>query len=199
MRPQPSLAPTSSDQSAAMVLFWRGTPQGRQGAERGRVEPTDTSTILIVDDEPGIIHTLADLLADEGYRVATAHDGPGAVAAAADPARSPDLVLLDVMLPGLDGLAVCQRLRDAPETRAVPVVFITAVAPELLQAHLDACPGAAIVPKPFRFAELLAAVRRQLASSPPGHPREPASGDASRGIAPPGPGGGGPSPAAPPA
>ena len=193
------MAPASSGLSAAMAPFSRGTPRGRQGAERGRVEPTDTSTILIVDDEPGITHTLGDLFADEGYRVATASDGPSAMAAAADPALPPDLVLLDVMLPGLDGLAVCRRLRAAPETRAVPVVFITAVALERLTPHLGLCPGATIVAKPFRFAELLAAVRRQLASSPPGHPREPAGGDASRGIAPPGPGGGGPSPTAHPA
>ena len=160
------------------------------------MEPTDTSTILIVDDEPGITHTLGDLLADEGYRVATASDGPSAMAATAAMAVPLDLVLLDVMLPGLDGLAVCQRLRAAPETRAVPVVFITAVALERLTPHLGLCPGATIVAKPFRFAELLAAVRRQLAPWSPGHTPERSDGDASRGAGPPGPGGGGPSPAA---
>ena len=162
------------------------------------MEPTDTPTILIVDDEPGITQTLGDLLADEGYRVATASDGPSAMAAAADPAVPLDLVLLDVMLPGLDGLAVCRRLRAAAETRAVPVVFITALDPERLAPHLDACPGATIVPKPFRFAELLAAVRQQLAPAPPGRSHEQ-DGDASWGTAPSGPGGGAPSPAAPPA
>ena len=128
MSPEPSLAPSSSGQSAAVAPFSHGTPQGGQGAGGECVELTDTPTILIVDDEPGITHTLADLFTDEGYRVATASDGPGAVAAAADPAVPLDLVLLDVMLPGLDGLAVCRRLRAAPERRAVPVVFIAAVA-----------------------------------------------------------------------
>ena len=163
------------------------------------MEPTGAPTILIVDDEPGITDTLGDLLADEGYRVATAPDGPSAVVAAAGPAAPPDLVLLDVMLPGLDGLAVCQRLRAARRTCAVAVVFITAVAPERLVPHLHLCPGATIHTKPFRFADVLAVVRRQLASTLRRHTREPAGGDASRGIAPPGPGGGGPSPAAHPA
>ncbi len=162
------------------------------------MEPTDAPTILIVDDEPGITHTLADLLADEGYRVVTASDGLAAAAAAADPAAHLDLVLLDVMLPGLNGLAVYRHLRAAPATRGVPVVFITALAPEFLQAHLDACPGATIVPKPFRFADVLAAVRRNLATSPPGHPHEQ-GGDASQGAAPPGPAGGALWPAARPA
>ena len=119
--------------------------------------------ILIVDDERGITDTLADLLADEGYAVRTAGDGAAAAAALADPASPPDLVLLDVMLPGLDGLAVCRRLREAPATREVPVVFITAVPPEQLTPHLADCPGAAILPKPFRFAELLDTVQQHLA------------------------------------
>ncbi len=163
------------------------------------MELTDAPTILIVDDEPGITHTLADLLADEGYHVVTAPDGLAAVAAAVDPAVPLDLVLLDVMLPGLDGLTVFRRLRAAPATRGVPVVFITALAPELLQAHLEACSGATIVPKPFRFADVLAAVRRNLATSPPGHPHEQGGGDASRGAGPPAPAGGAPSSAVRPA
>jgi DNA-binding response OmpR family regulator len=122
-----------------------------------------TPAILIVDDEPGITATLADLLVDEGYQVATARDGPGAVAALADLATPPALLLLDVMLPGVSGLAVCRQLRSAPEMRDVPVVFITVVPPDWLLEHLDDCPGASILPKPFRFAELLDAVHRHVA------------------------------------
>ena len=145
--------------------------------------------ILIVDDEPGITATLADLLADEGYQVATAADGPAAEEALADLATPPSLMLLDVMLPGSSGLAVCRQLRDAPETRDVPVIFITVVPPDWLAGHLDDCPGASILPKPFRFAELLDAVHRHLA--PPADPtRGRAAGAALPRAAPLGPAGG---------
>ena len=122
--------------------------------------------ILIVDDEPGITATLSDLLADEGYRVATAADGLAVDAALADLAAPPALVLLDVMLPNSSGVAVCRQLRDAPQTRDVPVVFITVVPPDWLAGLLDDCPGASILPKPFRFAELLDAVHRHLPPAP---------------------------------
>ena len=152
-------------------------------------------TILIVDDEPGITATLADLLADEGYRVATAADGLATEAALADLATPPALVLLDVMLPGLSGVAVYRQLRDAPETRDVPVIFITVVPPDWLARLLDDGPGASILPKPFRFAELLDAVHRHLAPAPEPAPGR-AAGDTLPGAAPPVPGGDAPPPVA---
>jgi len=139
--------------------------------------------ILIVDDEPGITATLADLLADEGYRVATAADGLAVEAALADLATPPALVLLDVMLPGSSGVAVYRRLRDALETRDVPVVFITVVPPDWLAGLLEDSPRASILPKPFRFAELLAAVHRHLAPVPAPTPGR-AAGNALPGAAP---------------
>ncbi len=151
--------------------------------------------ILIVDDEPGITATLADLLTDEGYRVATAADGLAVEAALADLATPPALVLLDVMLPSTSGVTVYRQLRDAPATRDVPVVFITVVPPDWLAGHLDDCPGASILPKPFRFAELLDAVHRHLPPAPDPTPGR-AAGDAFQRAAPPGPGGDAPSPLA---
>jgi DNA-binding response OmpR family regulator len=77
--------------------------------------------VLVVDDEPTIAASVAARLRAEGFLVDVAHDGPGAVALAA--ASEPDLVVLDVMLPGFDGLEVCRRVQTA---RPVPVLMLTA-------------------------------------------------------------------------
>ena len=77
--------------------------------------------MLVVEDEPTIAAAVAARLRAEGFRVDVAHDGPSAVAQAA--ATQPDLVVLDVMLPGFDGLEVCRRLQA---DRPVPVLMLTA-------------------------------------------------------------------------
>jgi CheY-like chemotaxis protein len=77
--------------------------------------------VLVVEDEPTIAASVAARMRAEGFRVDVAHDGPSAVAQAAD--AEPDLVVLDVMLPGFDGLEVCRRLHAR---RPVPVLMVTA-------------------------------------------------------------------------
>jgi two-component system alkaline phosphatase synthesis response regulator PhoP len=80
--------------------------------------------ILLVDDEPDIIEFLGYNLKKEGFDVVTAHDGSGAIAKAR--AEHPDLILLDVMMPGMDGMEVCQLLRDDPQMKDVFIVLLTA-------------------------------------------------------------------------
>jgi CheY-like chemotaxis protein len=80
--------------------------------------------ILIVDDEPSIRDMLSGFLRDEDYQVATASSGQQALEIVS--AAIPDLVLLDVMMPGLDGRAVSQRLRQNPDTRKMPVILMSA-------------------------------------------------------------------------
>ena len=81
--------------------------------------------ILIVDDDLPGLRALSTLLRDEGYEVRSATDGPTALMiATSDP---PDLVLLDVIMPGMDGYQVCQQLKRDPETRDIPVIFISAL------------------------------------------------------------------------
>jgi DNA-binding response OmpR family regulator len=114
-------------------------------------------SILLVDDEPGLRAAVGYTLAREGFRVETAADGPGALRAARQ--RPPDLVLLDVMLPGLDGLEVCRRLRA--ETTA-PIVMLTA-----RDGEVDRVVGLEVgaddyVTKPFGMRELVARVRAHL-------------------------------------
>ena len=81
--------------------------------------------ILVVDDIEANVRLLEAKLTAEYYDVMTAYDGPTAIAMAA--AETPDIVLLDVMMPGMDGFEVCRRLKDDPATRHIPVVLITAL------------------------------------------------------------------------
>jgi len=84
-----------------------------------------SARILVVDDIEANVRLLEAKLTAEYYEVLTAHDGPTALAMAV--AEKPDIVLLDVMMPGMDGFQVCRRLKDDPETRHVPVVLVTAL------------------------------------------------------------------------
>ena len=110
--------------------------------------------VLIVDDEPLIRQVLADLLSDEGYRVASAADGREALALASE--QSPDLVLSDVTMPRLDGVALVRALRAAG--CRVPVVLVSAN-----YAAVD-LPGVRFVPKPFDLDAIITAVERSLAN-----------------------------------
>lgn len=84
-----------------------------------------TARILVVDDIDANVRLLEAKLEAEYYEVLTANDGPTALAIAAS--EKPDIVLLDVMMPGMDGFQVCRRLKDDPETRHIPVVLVTAL------------------------------------------------------------------------
>src|SRR5205823_3499660 len=103
-----------------------------------------------------------------GLRALLERGGPGAaqlraLLAEARAAR-PRLILLNVRLPGLDGVAVCRRLRADPGTRGIPVVFVTADTGEVARGRLARCAHAGLLAKPFRLDALLAAVR--LAAAP---------------------------------
>ena len=108
---------------------------------------------LVVDDEPGIREILRFFLEAAGWSVATASNGPDGLAAFA--ARRPDVVLLDVMMPGMDGFEVARRLR-ADEGAGVPIVMLTASgakAPDLAQVGVDR-----YFTKPFDGSEVIAAL-----------------------------------------
>ena len=113
--------------------------------------------ILIVDDNPAMVRLLADVLEDEGYIVATV-DGLEVIELAQ--ATPPRLVLLDVMMPGLDGPEVCRRLRADARTQAVPIVLVTALPPATLAVQLRGCPYDELLPKPFALDAVLAIVER---------------------------------------
>jgi putative two-component system response regulator len=108
--------------------------------------------ILVVDDDPAERSLLRRALELDGHRVLEAADGQEALDAAA--CRRPDLVLLDLEMPRLDGYAVCRRLRDDPETRLLPILVVTALGnlPEKLRALR--CGVNEVIQKPVRVAEL---------------------------------------------
>jgi two-component system response regulator MprA len=116
--------------------------------------------ILVVDDDVRLAASLRRALAYEGYAVEVSADGPAALAAAR--ARPPDLVVLDGMLPGLDGIEVCRRLRAGGDGAGLPILMLTArdtLADRV--AGLDAGADDYLV-KPFAYEELLARVRALL-------------------------------------
>jgi two-component system, OmpR family, alkaline phosphatase synthesis response regulator PhoP len=117
-------------------------------------------TILVVDDEPRIVELARDYLEHAGFDVLTATDGPTALAAARD--KAPDLVVLDLGLPGLDGLDVTRQLRQSRSTAALPIVMVTARDDELdklLGLELGADD---YLTKPFSPRELVARVKAVL-------------------------------------
>jgi DNA-binding response OmpR family regulator len=118
--------------------------------------------VLIVEDEPNIVVSLEFLLGHEGYEVAVATSGPEALTRAA--AFRPHLVLLDVMLPGLDGFEVCRRLRA--EAEPPKIVLLTAQSREAAR-HKGLDLGADLyVTKPFSTRQLIADIRACLDRQP---------------------------------
>ncbi|UCH53371.1 MAG: response regulator [Pseudomonadota bacterium] len=116
--------------------------------------------ILVVDDITQNVKLLVDLLAAKGYQVQGASSGEQALAAIADSA--PDLVLLDVVMPGLDGYEVCRRIRTNPATRMLPVIMVTALDPTSERVKGIESGADDFITKPFSHAELLARVRSLL-------------------------------------
>ena len=90
--------------------------------------------ILVVDDLPQNVKLLADLLTVKGYEVTTAASGPEALAKIA--ADVPDLVLLDIMMPGMNGYEVCRKIRENPATEILPVAMVTSLDPLIARTHV---------------------------------------------------------------
>ncbi|MFL6717982.1 MAG: response regulator transcription factor [Burkholderiaceae bacterium] len=120
-----------------------------------------SARILIVDDEPNIVLSLEFLMEQAGFEVAVAGDGEAALAQLA--AFRPDLVLLDIMLPRLNGYEVCQRMRADPDWSRIKVVMLSAKGRELEVSKGLALGADAYVTKPFSTRELMALVQRLLA------------------------------------
>lgn len=117
-------------------------------------------TVLIVDDEPSLIVALQVLLEENGFTTRVAFSGEEALESIAT--HRPDLVLLDIMLPAVDGFEVCRCIRENPETRDIRIVLLSALGG---QAHITRgmdLGADAYITKPFSNAELLCRIRELL-------------------------------------
>ncbi|KFZ39131.1 chemotaxis protein CheY [Shewanella mangrovi] len=119
----------------------------------------EKATVLVVDDTAENIDILVGILADD-YRVKVAIDGPKALQLAQK--SPPDIILLDVMMPGMSGYEVCQRLKQDPMTCAIPVIFVTAMTEEADEQLGFEIGGADYITKPISAAIVKARVRSQL-------------------------------------
>ena len=121
---------------------------------------SNQASILLVDDEPKNLRLLSDLLEEQGYEVQQAINGKVALEAVS--LTSPDLILLDICMPELDGYSVCQKLKTNPATRDIPVIFVTALDEAWDKVKTFSVGGADCITKPFKVVEVLARVENQL-------------------------------------
>lgn len=116
--------------------------------------------ILIVDDERDIVDLVAYNLEKEGHEVLKAYDGERAIQSIRS--KTPDLVILDLMLPGIQGLEVCKRLRQDPSTAVIPIIMLTAKGDEIDKVLGLEVGADDYITKPFSLKELMARVKALL-------------------------------------
>jgi DNA-binding response OmpR family regulator/DNA-binding CsgD family transcriptional regulator len=119
--------------------------------------------VLIVDDVPDNLAVLHDALDESGYTVLVATDGPSAIARAAQ--ARPDIVLLDALMPGMDGFEVARRMKADQSTAPIPIVFMTALTDTEHVLAAFAAGGVDYVPKPVRPREVVARIGAHLRSA----------------------------------
>jgi two-component system sensor histidine kinase/response regulator len=122
--------------------------------------PALNTTIMVVDDVPANVRLLGGILRAQGYQVRECHSGPEALAAAAE--HPPDMILLDIMMPAMNGYEVCERLKADGRFASIPVIFLSSLsdAPDKVQAF--AAGGVDYITKPFQIEEVQARVETHL-------------------------------------
>lgn len=129
--------------------------------------------ILLVDDEPSIVKMVGKRLEVEGFQVLIAMDGQDGLAKAQ--AEQPDLIILDLMLPKLNGYEVCTMLKQDTRYQKIPIVLFTAKAQDKDEKMGMECGANAFVRKPFRAQELMEHIRRLLGAPAPATPGDAAA------------------------
>ena len=118
-------------------------------------------TVLAVDDTPANLGILFEMLDAEGFVVLVAQNGPGAIARAQK--TQPDIILLDVMMPEIDGFETCRRLKETPTTQDIPIIFMTALAETIDKVKGFSLGAVDYITKPIETQEVLARIRTHLA------------------------------------
>ncbi|HBE35801.1 MAG TPA: adenylate/guanylate cyclase with GAF sensor(s), partial [Cyanobacteria bacterium UBA11368] len=116
--------------------------------------------ILVVDDNPANLKLLINILRENGYKVRPVPDGNLAIEAVSK--SKPDLILLDILMPNIDGYEVCKKLKSDPNTQNIPIIFLSALSEGLDKAKAFQVGGADYITKPFQVEEALARVNYQL-------------------------------------
>ncbi|WP_059000780.1 response regulator [Leptolyngbya sp. NIES-2104] len=125
-----------------------------------RTQTIAEAKILVIDDTPETLRLLTTTLSEQGYAVEQLSSGAAALKHVRD--RQPDLILLDVMMPGIDGYEVCERLKLDPQTCHIPILFLSAVDDALNKVKAFDLGGVDYVTKPFQLEEVLARIEYQL-------------------------------------
>ena len=123
--------------------------------------PDNSATILIVDDMPANLETLFTLLQGHGFRILVAEDGQSALHKATY--AKPDIILLDVLMPGIDGFETCRHLKQSEKTKNIPVMFMTALSDTPYSVHGFKLGAVDYITKPIRQDDVLTRIRSQLA------------------------------------
>ncbi len=123
-------------------------------------EKPQKDTLLIVDDIPANVSVLYKFLSQEGFKVLVAQDGKSAIQRAEY--GNPDLILLDVMMPGMDGFEACRILKSQETTREIPIIFMTALADTVDKVKGFSLGASDYITKPFQHEEVLARVTNHL-------------------------------------
>lgn len=127
---------------------------------------TDTrATIFIAEDNPILLHGLDRALSASGYTVETASSGEDLLEMLQERGRCPDLLLLDLMMPGIGGFEVLRTLQTRPNWKELPVVLITAASEEGLRSTAHEAGAVDLLVKPFRLRELLERIEAHVAPS----------------------------------
>ncbi|MEW5856019.1 MAG: response regulator, partial [Cyanobacteriota bacterium] len=124
------------------------------------VDPTEKGVILIVDDTPTNLEILLDVLEDAGFKVMVSEDGESAIEMAEY--SPPDLILLDILMPGFDGFETCRRLKTNKATQEIPVIFMTALTEKVDKVKGLNLGAVDYITKPLEHEEVLARINIHL-------------------------------------
>ncbi len=118
--------------------------------------------ILLVDDNPTNLAVLAQTLKNEGFSIRIQTDGESAIEQLEDETEQPELILLDVQMPGIDGFETCRRIKANPQTQEIPIIFMTALSDTDSKVKGLSLGAVDYITKPFEGEEVLARVRVHL-------------------------------------
>lgn len=121
--------------------------------------------VLVIEDEIAIASALNIRLTAMGYRVELAHDGRSGIAAAVS--KRPDVILLDIRLPDIDGIEVCNRLKAHPDVASIPVVIVSANVNDVTRGEAQGAGAAACLAKPYEIQDVAAAIESAIQSFSP--------------------------------